>query len=104
MLFKPNQSAAGGGPGSTRQAPPTYALAYHSFCEYRYDNDVLPCSPLFLWRQTGPIEWYVEEHGYAYVHADVRGSGISGGEFGLWGKEEQRDLYDLIEWIAAQSW
>jgi predicted acyl esterase len=23
-----------------------------------------------------------EKQGYAYVHADVRGSGISGGEFG----------------------
>src|SRR5262247_3618599 len=71
---------------------------------YRYDNNLLPCSPLFLWRETGPVEWYVEEHGYAYVHADVRGSGISGGEFGLWGADEQRDLYEIIEWIAAQSW
>ena len=42
---------------------------------YRYDNNLLPCSPLFLWRETGPVEWYVEEQGYAYVHADVRGSG-----------------------------
>ena len=71
---------------------------------YRYDNNALPCSPLFLWRETGPIEWYVEKQGYAYVHADVRGSGISGGEFGMWSREEQRDLYDLIEWIAAQKW
>ncbi|HXP92398.1 MAG TPA: CocE/NonD family hydrolase [Candidatus Binatia bacterium] len=71
---------------------------------YRYDNNLLPCSPLFLWRETGPIEWYVEEHGYAYVHMDVRGSGVSGGEFGLWSKDEQRDLYEVIEWIAAQSW
>ena len=71
---------------------------------YRYDNNALPCSPLFLWRETGPIEWYVEQQGYAYVHADVRGSGISGGEYGLWGAEEQRDLYELVEWIAAQSW
>ncbi len=55
---------------------------------YRYDNNLLPCSPLFLWRETGPVEWYVEEQGYAYVHADVRGSGISGGEFGLWGADE----------------
>ena len=71
---------------------------------YRYDNNLLPCSPLFSWRETGPVEWYVEEHGYAYVHADVRGSGISGGEFGLWGADEQRDLYEIVEWIAAQSW
>lgn len=71
---------------------------------YRYDNNLLPCSSLFLWRETGPIEWYVNEHGYAYVHADVRGTGISGGTFGMWSAEEQRDLYELIEWIAAQRW
>jgi len=71
---------------------------------YRYDNNLLPSSPLFLWRETGPIQWYVEEQGYAYVHADVRGSGISGGEFGMWLPDEQRDLYELIEWIAAQPW
>ena len=46
---------------------------------YRYDNNILPAYPLFLWRETGPIEWYVEQ-GYAYVHADVRGTGFSEGE------------------------
>jgi len=70
---------------------------------YRYDNNELPPRPMFLWRETGPIEWYVEQ-GYAYVHADVRGTGISGGEFGFFSRAEQRDLYDLIEWIAKQNW
>ena len=41
---------------------------------YRYDNDGLPAIPLFLWRETGPIDWYVQQ-GYAYIHADVRGTG-----------------------------
>ena len=45
---------------------------------YRYDNNALPAYPMFLWRETGPIEWYVEQ-GYAYVHADVRGTGFSEG-------------------------
>jgi len=70
---------------------------------YRYDNNELPPRPMFLWRETGPIEWYVEQ-GYAYVHADVRGTGISGGEFGFLSREEQQDLYDVIEWIAGQKW
>ncbi len=70
---------------------------------YRYDNNLLPCTPMFLWRETGPIEWYVQQ-GYAFVHADVRGSGVSEGEFGFQTKEEQRDLYDIIEWIAQQPW
>jgi len=70
---------------------------------YRYDNDQLPAYPLFLWRETGPIDWYVEQ-GYAYVHADVRGTGYSEGEYGYLGADEQRDLYELIEWVAAQPW
>jgi len=70
---------------------------------YRYDNNELPPRPMFLWRETGPIEWYVEQ-GYAYVHADVRGTGISGGEFGFLSRAEQQDLYDVIEWIAKQKW
>jgi len=70
---------------------------------YRYDNNVLPAGPQFLWRETGPIEFYLK-HGYAYVHVDVRGSGKSGGEFELLGPREQRDLFDVIEWIGKQSW
>jgi uncharacterized protein len=70
---------------------------------YRYDNNELPAYPLFLRRETGPIEWYVDQ-GYAYVHMDVRGSGFSEGEFGFMSRAEQEDLYDVIEWIAAQSW
>ena len=47
---------------------------------YRFDNDAAPAIPLFLWRETGPIDWYLEQ-GYAYVHMDVRGTGRSGGEY-----------------------
>src|SRR5947209_6324927 len=70
---------------------------------YRYDNNALPAGPQFLWRETGPIDFYVKQ-GYAYVHMDVRGSGKSGGQFEFLGPNEQNDLYDVIQWIAAQSW
>lgn len=70
---------------------------------YRYDNNTLPAGPQFLWRETGPIDFYVK-HGYAYVHMDVRGCGRSAGEFEFLGPNEQTDLYDVIEWIAAQPW
>jgi predicted acyl esterase len=70
---------------------------------YRYDNNSLPAGPQFLWRETGPIDLYVRQ-GYAYVHMDVRGCGRSGGDFELLGPNEQRDLYDVIQWVAAQPW
>ena len=70
---------------------------------YRYDNDDVPPTMVFYWHEVGPIRWYVER-GYAYVHLDVRGSGKSGGEYGFFNRRERRDLYEVIEWIAAQSW
>jgi uncharacterized protein len=70
---------------------------------YRFDNNGLPAVPMFLWRETGPIAWYLKQ-GYAYVHMDVRGSGRSTGEFHLLDKAEQHDLYEVIEWIAKQPW
>jgi hypothetical protein len=70
---------------------------------YRFDNNILPASPQFLWRETGPIEFYVAQ-GYAFVQMDVRGSGRSGGDFVFLGRKDQEDLYDVIEWIGAQDW
>jgi putative CocE/NonD family hydrolase len=70
---------------------------------YQYEMDEVPAYPLFLWRETGPVEWYVG-HGYAYVHADVRGSGGSEGEFEFMGPNEQQDYVELIAWIVAQPW
>ena len=70
---------------------------------YRFDNDKLPDIPAFMFRETGPIGFYVEQ-GYAYVRLDVRGTGRSGGAFEFLGPNEQQDLYDVIEWIAAQPW
>jgi putative CocE/NonD family hydrolase len=35
---------------------------------------------------------------------DVRGCGKSGGEFRLLDRNEQKDLYDVIEWIGGQPW
>ena len=71
---------------------------------YQYETDDLPHSTLFLWREVGPVEWYVRDQGYVYVHMDVRGSGQSGGTYNLLDKEEQQDYYECIEWVARQEW
>jgi hypothetical protein len=70
---------------------------------YQYEMDEVPAYPLFLWRETGPVEWYVQQ-GYAYVHADVRGAGQSEGEFSFMGPDEQQDYLELIAWIVKQPW
>lgn len=88
-VYKPD----GGGP-----FPTLFAAS-----PYRFDNNILPASPQFLWRETGPIEFYVDR-GYAYVHLDVRGSGRSNGKFDFLGLNDQTDLYDSIEFVSKQSW
>jgi uncharacterized protein len=70
---------------------------------YRYDNNALPATPQFLWRETGPIGLYVER-GYVYAQMDVRGCGKSGGEFRFLDRNEQKDLYDVIEWLGHRPW
>lgn len=42
--------------------------------------------------------------GYAHVNTDVRGSGMSGGALCLLCDREQADVYDVVEWVAAQPW
>ncbi len=71
---------------------------------YQYETDDLPHSTLFLWREVGPVEWYVRDQGYVYIHMDVRGSGQSQGVYNLLDREEQQDYYECIEWAARQPW
>ena len=85
------------------EAPGSYPALY-AVSPYQKDIAGLPAYPAFLWRETGPIEWYVQQ-GYGYVLGDSRGTGAS--DEGTWeymGPEEQTDLYDAIEWIADQQW
>ena len=70
---------------------------------YRFDNNILPASPQFLWRETGPIDFYCAR-GYVYAHMDARGCGRSGGAFDFLGPNDQADLFDVIQWIGAQNW
>lgn len=54
--------------------------------------------------EAGDTEFWVSR-GYVHVIADVRGTGLSEGEFcGWFSMKEQEDGYDLVEWIAAQPW
>jgi hypothetical protein len=70
---------------------------------YRFDNDAIPPSAIFPFSELGPIRFY-NDHGYAYVHMDTRGTGRSGGIYTYQSAREQRDLYEVIEWLAKQSW
>ena len=59
-------------------------------------------SSLTGWEAPDPAWWTAQ--GYAVVNCDLRGAGTSGGEAGLLSDQEGEDVYDLIEWAAAQPW
>ena len=86
-------------PDTTGRFPVLFAAS-----PYQYETDDLPHSTMFLWREVGPVEWYVRDQGYAYVHMDVRGSGQSGGVYNFLDREEQQDYYECIEWVGRQDW
>lgn len=86
-----------------RPDAPGHYPALFAASPYRYDNDDVPETGAFLWHEIGPLRWYVEQ-GYAYVRLDIRGTGRSGGDYNFYDRRERRDLHEVIEWIAAQSW
>ncbi len=53
--------------------------------------------------EAGASDFFVPR-GYAHVIANARSTGGSGGEWTLLDAAERQDLYDLVEWIAAQPW
>jgi predicted acyl esterase len=43
-------------------------------------------------------------NGYVIVQAQARGSGLSEGKYTFHGENEAKDGYDIVEWLAQQSW
>ncbi|MEA5360305.1 CocE/NonD family hydrolase [Amycolatopsis sp., V23-08] len=52
----------------------------------------------------GPDPAYWCARGYAICNPDIRGVAESGGDSVLWDRQEGRDAYDLVEWLAVQDW
>ena len=64
------------------------------------DNKIL--SGLAKFEGPDPAFWCAQ--GYAICNPDIRGIGNSEGDSVLWDRQEGRDSYDLVEWLAAQTW
>jgi uncharacterized protein len=59
-------------------------------------------STLTAFEAPDPVYW--GRHGYAVAFADPRGAWLSEGDFHHNGAVEGEDCYDLIQWLAEQSW
>lgn len=71
----------------------------YSSAPYPHTNDSTPPDDSAL----GPIAWFVSQ-GFNYVIASTRGTGLSEGDYEFLSRDEQQDHYEIIEWIAGQTW
>jgi uncharacterized protein len=55
-----------------------------------------------VWELVDPEKWVPD--GYVCLRIDARGSGRSPGYLDPWAPRETRDIYNCIEWAAAQPW
>lgn len=78
----------------------TSASAMGVFDMVGLDNGILSGLAKF----EGPDPAYWCGHGYAICNPDIRGVANSEGDSVLWDRQEGRDCYDLIEWLAVQEW
>jgi uncharacterized protein len=63
-------------------------------------NDVV--SGLEKFEGPDPAFWC--QQGYAICNPDIRGVVDSDGDSVLWDRQDGRDAYDIIEWLAQQEW
>lgn len=64
------------------------------------DNSIV--SGLEKFEGADPAYWCA--HGYAVCNPDIRGVIDSDGDSVMWDRQDGRDAYDLIEWLAEQEW
>ena len=65
-------------------------------------TSVVRFSALTGWEAPDPVWW--TQQGYAVASCDLRGAGTSEGYASLLSDTEAEDVYDLVEWAAAQPW
>jgi uncharacterized protein len=53
--------------------------------------------------EAGVSDFWVPR-GYAHVIANLRGTVGSDGTYTFFDEQERKDLFDLVEWVAAQPW
>jgi predicted acyl esterase len=86
-------SPYGKGQGTSQSATGVFAMV-------GLDNGIV--SGLEKFEGPDPAYWCAQ--GYAICNPDIRGVIDSDGDSVLWDRQEGRDCYDLIEWLAEQHW
>lgn len=79
-----------------------YATAWQQMLRVHPDVGLGSTQKYQNWEVADPEKWV--PHGYACVRVDSRGCGRSPGLLDCQSHRETQDLYECIEWAAAQAW
>lgn len=76
----------------------SYSFQYHALRQ----SGPIRFSTLTSWEAPDPAWWTAQ--GYVVVNCDLRGAGTSDGVGDILSVQEGQDVYDVVEWAAAQPW
>ncbi|MFV0496273.1 CocE/NonD family hydrolase [Mycobacterium sp.] len=83
---------------SRRRGRWTFSTQYRAM----HQGAPLAFSALTGWESPDPAFWTAQ--GFVVVNADMRGCGTSDGTGRLLSRQEAEDTYDVVQWLAGQSW
>jgi predicted acyl esterase len=89
-----------------KKFPALIAWSSYGKSEQSVQRDPLPAGALLLDHsvEVPDLDFFISR-GYVFVIPDPRGVGKSEGEWnGMFSPQEQKDLRDVIEWVASQPW
>ena len=89
------------GKGLPFQEPP-YGGLWEQMCAKYPDVPAGSTNKYQNWEVVDPEKWVTE--GYAVIRIDSRGAGRSEGHMDCFSDREAQDLYECIQWVAAQGW
>ena len=89
------------GKGLPFQEPPYKAL-WEQMCERYPDVPRGSTNKYQAWEVADPEKWV--PYGYVVLRIDSRGAGRSEGVLDYFSSQETSDLFECVEWAAAQAW
>jgi putative CocE/NonD family hydrolase len=82
--------------------PDNYPDQWKKIVEYYPETRVGTTNNHSCWEVVDPEKWI--PHGYVVMRVDSRGAGGSEGYLDAYQRRETQDMYECIEWAAAQPW
>ncbi|GKU11896.1 unnamed protein product, partial [Fusarium langsethiae] len=108
-IYRPSNNTNGTIPAIVAYSPYGKRGGFFNYDMFQPPNAIERMNVSYEWvsgleKFEGPNPaWWVNK-GYAVIHPDPRGVFHSNGDIVMFGQQDARDGYDLIEWLAERDW